>query len=73
MLEAKELSAVIVLMLSQGLGIAAEDITVSVGVQNRPPLLSLQDFVLTDNLIHLSFSVGNPNTLTDLQEVLVFI
>lgn len=72
MLEAKRLT-IVILLLTQALGTAAEDIIVSVEVQNRPPLLSLQDFALTDDSIHLSFSVEDPNTLADLQEVAVFI
>lgn len=73
MLETKRLTIVILLLLTQALGTAAEDITVTVKVQNRPPLLFLQDLALTDDSIHLSFSVEDPNTLADLQEVAVFI
>lgn len=53
--------------------ISAESITISVGVRNLPPSFSEGEITLTEDTVCITFLVGDPNTLADLEWINVTI
>ncbi|MBU7019303.1 MAG: hypothetical protein HXS44_17485 [Theionarchaea archaeon] len=62
---------IVLLFLTQLAPIAAESVTVSIGVRNKSPLISDARLLYTEENMCLSFLVEDSNTLADIERITV--